>query len=323
MRRSPNKHPDAGQLPCRLSRRIPMVALIQTLAVAEYLNFRHAADALGVSQSSVSARIRALEDELGVRLFERHTRGVRLTDVGSYFVKRIASGVDLLDHAVRTAAMTEQGQAGRLRIGIYGLIPGSFLARLLARFRKQYPDISISIAEGTCRTAFRQLRSNQLDVAFTLGTPELPDCHSRQLWSEALLAAFPLRHPLAGQREVGWADLAAETFLVRQGGTGPQIQAHICRRLADRCPAPSILRFEVGRGTLLSLVAQGQGITIAGAATTSVLLPGIVFRPVADEPEPLRFSAVWSPRNHNPSLKNLLALAERMRRETGPHSLFQ
>lgn len=68
-----------GQPPPLLSGRIPMAALIQTLAVAEYLNFHHAAKALGISQSSVSARIRALEEELGILLFERNTRGVRLT----------------------------------------------------------------------------------------------------------------------------------------------------------------------------------------------------------------------------------------------------
>ncbi|MFM2495492.1 LysR family transcriptional regulator, partial [Salmonella enterica subsp. enterica serovar Kentucky] len=63
-----------------LSGRIPLISLVQFIAVAEHLNFRHAAKALGISQSSVSARVKALEDNLGVLLFERHARGVRLTD---------------------------------------------------------------------------------------------------------------------------------------------------------------------------------------------------------------------------------------------------
>ncbi|MGC6594926.1 helix-turn-helix domain-containing protein [Escherichia coli] len=62
-----------------LSGRIPLISLVQFIAVAEHLNFRHAAKALGISQSSVSARVKALEDNLGVLLFERHARGVRLT----------------------------------------------------------------------------------------------------------------------------------------------------------------------------------------------------------------------------------------------------
>lgn len=63
-------------MPTALGSRIPLASLIQTIAVAEYLNFRHAANALGVAQSSVSARVKALEDDLGILVFERHARGV-------------------------------------------------------------------------------------------------------------------------------------------------------------------------------------------------------------------------------------------------------
>ena len=124
-----------------LGGRIPLSSLIQTLAVAEYLNFYHAANALGVAQSSVSARIKALEEDLGVLLFERHTRDVRLTDAGRAFVGLVESGVDLIDHAVKTATIASAGEHGRLRVGIHGLIPGSFLDMLLTRFRAEHPAI--------------------------------------------------------------------------------------------------------------------------------------------------------------------------------------
>lgn len=110
-----------------LGSRIPLMSLIQTLAVAEHLNFRHAANALGVAQSSVSARVKALEQDLGILLFERHARGVRLTEAGRHFVEQIAAGVDQLDHAVKTAGMAAAGEWGRLRIGVHALIPHSFL----------------------------------------------------------------------------------------------------------------------------------------------------------------------------------------------------
>lgn len=89
-----------------------MASLVQLLAVAEYLNFRHAADALGASQSSVSERIKALEDTLGIPLFERHARGVRLTDAGRYFVEQVTVGITQLDHAVKTAGMIARGDHG-------------------------------------------------------------------------------------------------------------------------------------------------------------------------------------------------------------------
>ncbi|MCX8996501.1 LysR substrate-binding domain-containing protein [Rhizobiaceae bacterium BDR2-2] len=297
-----------------LGSRIPLVSLIQTLAVAEYLNFRHAANALGVAQSSVSARVKTLEEDLGILLFERHARGVRLTEAGRHFVERVAAGVDHLDHAVKTAGMAAAGECGRLRVGIHALIPGSFLAELIAQYREDHPGIGVEITEGTARDAVMQLRANRLDVAFVAGKPELPDCHTRPIWTEPLVVVLPDGHRLAGQSAITWADLVGDTFLVRYGGTGPQVHDHIVLRVAGRWPAPSILRFDVGRGTLLSMVGQGFGITIVGAATALLPTTGIVFLPFADEPEPVAFTAVWSPFNRSATLQNLLTLASNMGR---------
>ena len=297
-----------------LGSRIPLLSLIQTLAVAEYLNFRHAANALGVAQSSVSARVKALEEDLGILLCERRARGVRLTEAGRHFVERIAAGVDQLDHAVKTAGMAATGEWGRLRIGVHALIPRSFLADLIGQYRENHPGIEVEITEGTARDAVMQLRADRLDVAFVAGTPELPDCHTRPVWTESLVAVLPDRHRLAGQPAITWADLVGETFLVRYGGTGPQVHDHIVLRLAGRWPAPSILRFDVGRGTLLSMVGQGFGITIVGAATALLPTAGITFLPFADEPEPVAFTAVWSPFNRSAALRDLLSLAKEMGR---------
>jgi len=88
--------------------------------------------------------------------------------------------------------------------------------------------------------------------------------------------------------------------------------------LAGRWPAPSILRFDVGRGTLLSMVGQGFGITIVGAATALLPTTGIVFLPFADEPEPVAFTAVWLPANRNATLQNLLSIAGKLGQSTQP-----
>ncbi len=300
--------------PQLLGGRIPLASLIQTLAVAEYLNFRHAANALGVSLSSVSARVKTLEEDLGILLFERHARGVRLTEAGRNFVALVATGVDQLDHAVKTAGMAASGEYGRIRIGVHALIPCSFLAELIEQYRDDHPHIEVEMTEGTARDALMQLRADRLDIVFVAGTPELPDCHSRRIWTEPLLAALPDQHPLAEQSAVTWAALAGETFLVRHGGTGPQAYDHILLRLAGRWPALSILRFEVERCTLLSMVGQGFGITIVAAASALLPTPGVVFLPITDEPEPVAFSAVWSPYNQSATLRNLLDLAGQMGR---------
>ncbi|WP_245629254.1 LysR family transcriptional regulator [Celeribacter indicus] len=282
--------------------------------MAEYLNFRHAAKALGVSLSSVSTRVKTLEEDLGVPLFERHARGVRLTEAGRYFVEQVAVGVDQLDHAVKTAGMIASGELGCLRIGVHALIPRSFLADLIGRYREDHPHIKVEVTEGPARDAVMQLRADRLDIVFVAGAPKLPDCHSRPLWTESLMAVLPQRHRLAKQPTVTWADLVNETFLVRHGGTGPQVQEHIVLRLAGRWHPATVHRFDVERGTLLSMVGQGFGITIVGEATSLLPISDVVFLPIADEPEPISFSAIWSPFNRNAAIRNMLALARELAR---------
>ncbi|WP_082315475.1 LysR family transcriptional regulator [Rhodopseudomonas palustris] len=314
MRRRLRKLSDPDEPSLLLRGRVPLASLIQTLAVAEHLSFYRAANALGVSQSSVSARIKALEEDLGILLFERNTRGVRLTEAGRLFVERVSAGVEHLDHAVKSAGMAALGECGRLRMGVHGLIPHSFLANLIGRYRDDYPGIDLEIAESTAREAITQLRAGHLDIAFVVGTPDLPDCRSRRVWTEPLVVAMSDRHPLAGQEHVTWADLAGETFLVRPGGPGPQVHDHILLRLAGRWPAPTILRIGVERASLLSMVGQGFGVTLLGNASSLSPVADVRFLPIADEPEPVVFSAVWSPFNQNAALRNLLDLADEMRR---------
>lgn len=314
MRRYLRKRPKHTELSKLLQGRIPMVALVQTLAVAEHLSFRHAAHSLGVSQSSVSARVRMLEEELGIQLFERSTRGVRLTDAGQHFVDTVATGVNLVEHAVKTAGTSASGQCGRLRIGAHGLIAGSFLDNLIAGYRKEYPSIDVELVEVTARNAIKQLRSNRIDVAFVVGECDLPDCNSRPIWAEALVVAISMNHALAERSGVVWEDISGEHYLVSNTGIGPQIHEHIMLRFAGRLSPPAVQRLEVERDTLLSMVAQGFGITLLGAANRLFPTPGVVTLPIINEPEPIIFSAVWSPHNRSAILRNLFSLAKEMAR---------
>ena len=314
MRRRQQRYrpPDA---PLTLSSvRIPMVALVQALAVAEYLSFHRAAQALGTSQSSVSARIKALEAELGVILFDRNTRGVRLTEAGRRFVDQVDDAMGILDRAIKTAGMPARGEEGELHIGLHALTQGCFLDQLLGRFRSEHPCVRLRITEGTARDAQIMIREGQLDTAFMACTHEIPDLHSRVVWRDYLMAALPVGHHLATQADVEWRQLSAEIFLVRYGGTGPQVHDLIVTRAAGKWPVPTILRFDVGRSALLSMVAAGHGISLFVADGSTSSMANVAFLPIRDEPETIPFSAVWSPRNRNPTLLSLLTLATEMGR---------
>lgn len=296
------------------SGRIPLVSLVQLIAVADHLNFRHAANTLGVTQSSVSARIKSLEETLGIFLFERRHRGVRLTEAGRRFVAEVAAGIEQLDYAIRTAGAISDGAESTLNIGLHSSIASGFLADLRRRYRADYPTIRQSVIEGRSSETIAQVRQGQLDIAFVVNAADVPDCHSRHLWSEELVIALPSVHRLADAKAVTWNDLASETFLIRRGGAGPQVFEHVVRRLTERGKSPRIHPCGVGRDTLMHMVAADEGITLTSEAATPVPFPGVVFRPIADETEQARFSAVWSPHNRSPALKNLLDLATDMSR---------
>ncbi|TAH68605.1 MAG: LysR family transcriptional regulator [Rhodopseudomonas palustris] len=292
-----------------LGLRVPLVSLVQALSVAEHLNFRHAASALGVSQSSVSMRIKQLEQDLGIILFERRHRGVRLTEAGQHFLEHVATGIEQLDHAVRTAGAIACGEQGRLRVGLFSSIAAGFLAELLAQFRERHPTIDLQISEGRARDTIRDVREARLDIAFVVGIPPVGDCHSKPLWTEALFVVLPEQHALAAAEGVRWPELASERFLTRSSGPGPQVHDHIVLRLAGHWCQPRIKRFDVERDTLMSMVAQGYGITLTSEAAARVPFPGVVCHPILDEPDRIPFSALWSPHNRSQALRHLLALA--------------
>jgi DNA-binding transcriptional LysR family regulator len=159
-----------------------------------------------------------------------------------------------------------------------------------------------------------QVREGKLDIAFVMGAGDMPDCHARPLWTEAFVIALPVRHPMAAADQLLWSDLVSETFLVRHGCAGPQLQNHIVRRLSERERTPNLRRCDVGRDTLMHMAAASEGITLTSEATAHVPFPGVTFRQIADETEQATFSAVWSPQNGSPALKNLLDLATEMSR---------
>nr|WP_312352467.1 LysR family transcriptional regulator [Brucella intermedia] len=289
-----------------------MIALVQTLAVAEYLSFHRAALALGTSQSSVSARIKALETDLGITLFDRNTRGVRLTEAGRRFVDQVDDAMGILDRAVKTAGMQARGETGVLRIGVHALTPDCFLDRLLGGFRGTRPSVRLHITEGTAREALLMVRDNRLDLAFMACTHEIPDLHSRVIWRDRLMVALSAGHPLAARQDVEWRQLAQETFLVRHGGTGPQVYDLIVARSAGKWLTPTIQRVDVERTTLMSMIATGHGISLFVEEAAIANTANIVFLPIRDEPETISFSAVWSPRNRDPVLLKLLTLATKM-----------
>ncbi|WP_375160820.1 LysR family transcriptional regulator [Bradyrhizobium sp. RDT46] len=283
------------------------------LEAAERGSFRAAARALGVQQSAVSRRIRDVEDELGVSLFNRDRAGVRLTDAGKRFVARARRAMTHIRIATDDAGCCGRGEVGVVRIGIFSSLAGGFLADLLRIHTKRNPGVRTDVVEGGRAAHISGIQRLQLDIAFLTGTPSAEGCESMDLWSERVFVAVPSSDEIATADEVRWDDLRDRRFVVGEDDPGPEVHDYLVRHLTELGDTPNVERHAVGRDNLMHLVALGQGLTLTSEAATAAHFPGVAFVPLSSEI--LRYSAIWLRRNDNPALRRLLSLARTMGRQ--------
>jgi DNA-binding transcriptional LysR family regulator len=301
------------------SPRINPVSVAHALVVAEHLSFRGAARALGMRQSSLSRRVRGLEDKLGVSIFERHRRGVTVTNAGARFLQQARDALVHLDEATKIAGAAGQGATGQLSIGIRSSIAGGFLRELLEMYSAKHPDVAMQFVEGASTEQISLIRKRHLDVAFVADTGEAADCDVAPLWSERLFVALPDNHPLGDLKTVEWKALRKEHFIFRQSKWGAALCERVIKHLSDRGHTPRVEKVDVGRETVMHLVAMGRGVSLTSEATIVTSFPGVAFRPISGGDATLQFSAVWWPGNDNPALRRLLSLARVLAREKRKH----
>ncbi len=293
------------------------------ILVAEHGSIRRAADALNLSQSTVSRRILLLERRLGVQLFERSKSGVRPTSAGERFMRDAAVGAGRLRDAIDVITAMRQGDGGDLRIGVMASLAQGFLADLLEVYRKRYPKVKVIIEEATPRSNTAAVLSGRLDAAFIPGNPRLPGCDTKHLWNEQIFVALPASHPLAEAPEVSWANIRNETFLVTADAAGPETEDYIIRHLSAPGFHPKTLVQRVGREILLSLVGRGFGIALTMSSTLGAKYRGVSFRPIAGPEDTVSLFAVWCANNRNPTLERLKSLMAVRENDAGPINIVE
>ena len=295
--------------------RIKLHHLRYFVTAAEYGSFRQAGRAIGIQESTISRRIRDLEDQLGASLFHRHASGVRLTVAGQKYLPRARTALQHIHAGAHDVAAIGQTEQGHIKIGVFSSIASGFLFDLLRAYGKRFHRVRVDLIDGNPAEHIAAVRQLQLDVAFLTGTSLRDGCEVEQLWSEKVFAVLPTDHPLADRAELAWPDLAGERFIISEAPPGQEIYDYLVGRLGKLGHHPEIHCQYVGRDNMLSLVAVGRGLTLTSEATTVAQFPGITYRRMAGEVLP--FSAVWSARNDNPACRRLLSLARSIARSAG------
>ena len=231
------------------------------VTVAEERHFTRASERLFISQSGLSASIRALEKELDAELFYRNTRRVELTDAGQALLEESRRTLASMLAARDAVAAVKGLVRGRLRVGTEQCLGVIDVPTELARFHTDHPGVELLVQQAGSARLVEEVRSGRLDVAFVAGTTGAPeDIRFLRLASEPMVLACRPEHPLARRARVDWRNLCEESFVDFNTDWGS-------RQVTDKAFASAGMTRRIASEvndvhTLLDLVLHGLGVAV-------------------------------------------------------------
>ena len=264
------------------------------VALADTGHFGRAAERTFVSQPTLSAQLKKLEDYLGVKLVERQPKNVQLTEVGKQVVVRARRMLDEGDEIIALARNNSDPFSGKLKVGLIPTIGPYLLPRVMQKLRKALPHLGLMLYEHQTEPLLKRLRDGEIDVGILALPIAQEGLESRILYEEAFTLAVPNQHPLSAKTQVKLQDLKGQTLLLLEDGHCLRDQAlEVCSRIdvkeAEDFRATSL-------ETLRQMVVAGLGVTLL--PETAVESPfgsqrGLCIRHFA-KPAPTRtVGAVW------------------------------
>jgi DNA-binding transcriptional LysR family regulator len=233
------------------------------LSVAETLHFGRAAELIHISQPALSLQIRALEQEIGVQLFERNRRRTTLTAAGDVFRRDAAAALSQIDEAIRKSRLAANGKLGLLRIGFISTAGKEIVPAIVRQFREMSPEVELSLRSIPTAPQIRMLESGELDFGFIrLPIGEQPALEVLTVHREPFVAVLPSSHKLAKRKRVRLRELSGDNFVMYQRAYAPGFHDVILGMLRDAGMVPSISQTAAEIATLISLVDARIGIAI-------------------------------------------------------------
>lgn len=279
------------------------------LMVAETLNFAMAAERLHVTQPAVTQQIRALEDELGFRLFNRTTRTVELTQAGRFFINDAKSVLDTLERAKKRGGESFEDARVPLRIGCHAHHEIGLFPALLRELRQSFPEIYPIFRVVPFRNLYQQLIEDDLDVVVGFREGGLKKyINYRELAKMPITAILPQEHPLSGCELLEPSQLRREKLIMGEFWSCPEQMRAAQHSLAEDMSALDIYLSDSGEGSA-ALAAAGFGIAIVPELAPSSQ-PSMRRIPIRGL-EPLSYGVYYKSLAGKPELRQLIELAKR------------
>jgi DNA-binding transcriptional LysR family regulator len=280
------------------------------VAVGEEQHYGRAAERLHLAQPALSRQIQDLEEEIGVKLFDRLARGVKISAAGASFLDDARRILQQVNDAAMRAGRVARGQSGVLRVGFtesaswHGVVPDSF-----RQFRQRQPDAELQLYPTASLEQIEAVRAGRLDAGFVFSMPKSDrELDQIPVAIHHLVLATPKGHPLTKVRKLRLRDMSEAAFVWfprRQSPAYYDRLMHECFR--GGLKAPNIVQEAVDQATILSLVSCRLGVAFVSDATRWRCPAGVVLLPVTDLNLPLPFALIWRKGNSSPVLARFVA----------------
>ncbi len=276
--------------------KIELRALRQFVAVAEELHFGRAAARLSMTQPPLTQAIQGLERRLGVLLFERTRRAVRLSAGGAALLdaaRRVLADAAALPAAVQAA---QRGESGRLRLAFVSSIAYGPLPQWLRSFREAHPGVRLDLHEATLDVQMAAFSAGEIDAGFVLHAPGAAPAgfESQTVLDEPMLLALPEGALPAGRVRVRAVDLQALPLLAFPRAVTPTLHDAIFSTQRALGWTPDVAQEAIQMQTLVNLVSAGMGAAWVPESVTRLQRPGVVYRQVVNCKLRAQTSLIWS-----------------------------
>src|SRR5580658_4277984 len=237
------------------------------LSIAETLHFGRTAELIHLSQPALSLQIRALEEEVGVRLFERNRRKTTLTAAGFAFRDDAAAALSQLEQAIRRARLAASGKLGLLRIGFVSTAGSEIVPNIVRQFRESNPEVEFSLRNILTAQQVQMLQAGSLDIGFLrLPIGEHSALDVVTVHREPFVLVVPSAHKLAKRKRVRLREVAGQDFVMYERTYAPGFHDLMLGILRGARSAPNVTQTAVEIPLLISLFASRIGMTILPAA---------------------------------------------------------
>src|SRR2546428_5298165 len=284
------------------------------VAVAEAENvLRAATQKLHVSQPAVSRQIRDLEDELGVQLFERTGKSVRLTVAGSVFLKEARAILETTDEAVRNVRDYAQAGETELHVGYAPTPSGHILSATMRAFQKAMPNVHVKLHDWSNEEIAVGLRDGRLKVALIARALErgpFRDFRFEELLREHVRLAVPPNHPFARRRSVSLADAAQEPFVGLTREDFSDYHRYLASLFASVKDKPRVIEEHDGMTSVVSAVEAGIGVAVAVEALGYAFGNRVKLVRLTPEPKPIVIGIAGPKRRLSPATEKFWQCAK-------------